>query len=220
MLGQQRIAIVETATGRMQEAHSRLVDALAMATASDSPMVKVHSLTRLYGTLALNRLEAGDRKAATRYIERGFRVQRTVGECVPCDVLMYPAAVPLYMAAGDFQKADEACRRLEEAANGFGSRAWIAQARHLRGKLLGEYQEWERAKSLLREAHATYEELEQPYERAQVAAELADVVLRGPGAAGDEDPETLLKNAGATYETLGARARRDSLNRQLAELFA
>lgn len=218
VLGQQRTAIVETATGRLREAHERLVEALEMAGKSDSPMVKVHSMTRLYGALALNRLEADDLQAADRYLRRGFRVQRAVGECVPCDVLMYPAAVPLYIATGDLEKADRACTQLEDAANSFGSRAWIAQARYLRGVLLGEFQEWERSKWLLREALAIYKDLEQPYEWAQVAQALGEVILRGEAVPGDEDPEAILRDALSTYEKLGATIRAGALSQLLEEL--
>ena len=218
VLGQQRTAIVETATGRHREAHDRLTEALEMATKSDSPMVKIHSMTRLYGALALNRIDAGDLQAASRYLQRGFRVQRAVGECVPCDVLMYPAAVPLYIALGDLEKADSACTHLEDAANSFGSRAWIAQARFLRGVLLGEFQEWERAKSFLREALSIYKELEQPYETAQVAQALGEVILRGGSTTGDEDPERLITEAISEYRNLGATVRADSLSQLLEQL--
>ena len=218
VLGQQRIAIVETATGRMSQAHERLTEALEIANKSDSPMVQVHSMTRLYGALAQNRLDVGDVQAANRYLERGFRVQRAVGKCVPCDVLMYPAAVPLYIAIGDLEKADWACAQLEDAANGFVSRAWIAQARYLRGVMLGESQEWERSKSILREALSIYRDLEQPYESAQVAQALGEVILRGGSISGDEDAESLLKEAYETYSTLGSHIRRDAVGQLLKEL--
>ncbi len=218
VLGQQRKAIIETATGRLSDAHERLSEVLKIATASDVPMVKVHSMTRLYGALAQNRLDAGDIRAAQRYISRGFRIQNAVGRCVPCDVLMYPAAVPLYVSIGDLEKADWACSQLEEAANGFGSRAWIAQARYLRGMLLGEFQEWDRSKTVLREALAIYEELDQPYETAQAKQTLGEVILRAGRAKSDPDPEQLLREALDLYEQLGAIPRKESLEELLGQM--
>lgn len=181
-------------------------------------MVKVHSVTRLYGALAQNRFDAGDTSAADRYLQNGFRIQRAVGECVPCDVLLYPAAVPLYITQGKLEEADHACTQLENTANAFGSRAWIATARHMRGILLGESQEWERSKALLRDAITIYRELEQPYEIAQVAQALGEVILRGTGSRDDEDPQALLKEAHAIYARLGSTVRRDQLGQLLQDV--
>lgn len=220
VLGLQRSGAIETARGNFDEGHHLLSEALAIAQASTSPMVQVHSMTRLLGGLTSNRLEADDLQSATEYLAKGLEIQRQVGQCVPCDVLLYPAAVPLYIALGDLEQADWACSQLEDAANRFGSRAWVAQARYLRGLLAGEFQEWDRSKSLLREALSIYEELGQPYELAQSQQVLGEVLLRGGTVSGDEEPDALLETARKTYKQIGAKSRYEAITQLLSEIVA
>lgn len=92
VLGEQRLGLLETALGRYDDAHQRLRLALQVALASGNPMVLEHSPTRLFTTLAHNRLEAGDVDAAATYLKQGLAAQAEVvaqgfGECVTCDVL-------------------------------------------------------------------------------------------------------------------------------------
>lgn len=218
VLGLQRAAAIETARGNFEEGNQLLTQALETAQVSTSPMVEVHSMTRLLGGLTGNRLEAGDLKSATGYLAKGLEIQSKVGKCVPCDVLLYPAAVPLYIALGDLEQADWACTQLEESANRFGSRAWIAQARYLRGLLAGEFQEWERSKTLLREAMRIYEELKQPFELANTQQALGEVLLRGGTKSGDEEPGALLEAAQKTYRQIGAMNRHDAVSQLLSEI--
>lgn len=218
VLGLQRMAAIETMRGEFETSHKLLSDALSTAQVSQNPMVQVHSMTRIFGGLTSDRLEAGDLQGATEYLAKGLEVQGAVGKCVPCDVLLYPAAVPLYIALGDLEQADWACSQLEDSANRFGSRAWIAQARYLRGLLAGEFQEWKRAKTLLRGAMSIYEELKQPFDLSNTQRALGEVLLRGGTVDGDEDPVALLEAAQRGYESLGALNRRDEVARLLSEM--
>lgn len=218
VLGLQRAATLETARGNFEQGSQLLNEGLALAQVSPSPMVQVHSMTRLFSGLTSNRLEAGDLKSATKYLAEGFEIQTQVGKCVPCDVLLYPAAVPLYIVLGDLEQADWACTQLEEAANQFGSRAWIAQARYLRGLLTGEFQEWTRARSLLREAMSIYEQLEQPFELAMTQQALGEVLLRGGVITEDEEPSSLLESAQKIYRQLGAKNRAEAIAQLLSEI--
>ena len=100
-------------------------------------LVRLHSLTRILGTLAHNPLEAGELAQPVAYVARGWEAQKISGECIPCDVSLYLAAVPVYLALNDREAAGWATRRAEETAANFGSHAWSATAVYIRGLLHG-----------------------------------------------------------------------------------
>jgi tetratricopeptide (TPR) repeat protein len=169
-------------------------------------MVKAHSLGRVYSSLALSRYEAGDLTEATRYLGRGFATQRVVGECAGCDVTLYPSAVPIYIALGDLDMAEEICGKAEAAAGAFRSRAWFGTSRYLNGLLASARNEWERAYAQLSEAVAIFDELQQPYELARAQQELAIAKIR----LNDDSvpsPSELLTLAIDSYTALGAPYR-------------
>ena len=216
VLGCQRLAVLETGLGQYDTAHQRLLDTRELARSSDSLFVQIHSMTRIYGSLAQNRLEADDLAMAASYLAEGFTARQEFGECVTCDVLLYPSAVPIYIALGDFDQADWACRRIEETASGFGSRIWVAYARYLRGMLAAETQENEQAFRLLPESLTTFEELEQSYDIARSMEYLADVITRKGSTSIESDPEELLKQAKAIYARLGSTPNEDRVTSKLA----
>lgn len=203
VLGEQRLAQIESAVGLFEVADRRLQDALAAARASDSNMVRAHSLGRLYATLALNSYEWGELAAATRYMRRGMAVQREVGECAGCDVLLYPAAVPISIARGALDEADEACRRAERIASAFRSRSWVATARYLAGMLAGAHGDWRSAAALSEEAVEMFDELGHPYDLARALEQLAQVHAHLHGKA----PEELVARTAALYRDVGASFR-------------
>jgi tetratricopeptide (TPR) repeat protein len=169
-------------------------------------MVRAHSLGRLYATLALNRYEAGDLAAATRYLARGVATQQVVGECAGCDALLYPVAVPVYIAHGDLALAEQACRKAEEVASAFRSRSWVATARYLLGLLASAQGDDASAVLHLEQAAAIFEELGQPYETARTLEVLAVALKRHPAGNADRARAVLAKAAGQ-YTALGAEAQ-------------
>ncbi|HWO72736.1 MAG TPA: hypothetical protein VNN21_04190 [Dehalococcoidia bacterium] len=205
VLGAQRLAQIETAVGLYEPAYRRLAAALEKARASDSPMVKAHSLGRIYASLSLNRYEAGVLTEATRYLARGFATQRVVGECAGCDVLLYPAAVPIYIAHGDLELAEESCRKAEETAGAFASRSWLATARYLVGLLALARGLSQAAADHFEEAASLFEAVGQPYEQARCLEGLAQA--RGRATDRTEAARELVERAAAIYLSLGAPVR-------------
>jgi tetratricopeptide (TPR) repeat protein len=206
VLGEQRLAQIETAVGLFEQARSRLDRALTLARASSSPIVRAHSLGRVYSSFALSRYEAGDLEEAARFLARGFATQQVVGKCAGCDVLLYPAAIPIYLALGDLDLAAEAGRKAEETAGAFRSRSWIATSRYLNGLLAAAQEVWSAAELDFEEATTTFEHLGQPYEMARALEGLALARSRSRGSA-QPSPHELLERASDTYRALGAPYR-------------
>jgi tetratricopeptide (TPR) repeat protein len=204
VLGSQRLGLLETGQGRYEQAHVRLVEALAQAHESHSPMVRGHGIGRVLATLAYNRLEAGDLARAADYLAQGFAMQRKAGDCPSCDVLLYPAAVPIFLALGDLEQAEAACSKAEETALSFSSRAWAATARYLRGVLSAAAGEHVGAVAALRAALGMFEALQQTYEVARTLTALAEVAEACRTVAEDLNPVTLRQRAAELYDQLGA----------------
>ena len=217
ILGNQRLALLETRLGRFDAAHERLLAALELAKDSENNLIRVHSLTRLLGSLADNRYKAGDLAGATEYLAQGFAGQREIGECVPCDVLLYPTAVPIYIALDDLRLAEWACEKAEEAASGFGSRAWEAAARYSRGILATAQDDWTAAERFLREALELFESLQTPFDIARTLEALAAIPeearLGGAFAYG----RALQERAVELYANLGAAPAEERVREALAE---
>jgi tetratricopeptide (TPR) repeat protein len=202
----QRLGLLETSRGDLEDARERLSAALATARASDSPMVRCHSTGRILATLAFNRLEAGELASAAEYVAQGFGTQQEVGECPSCDVLLYPAAVPVSIALGDLRQAEWACGRAEDTASAFGSRAWSATARFLRGQLAAAQGDHERAVASFEAALATFQALAQPYDIARTLEALARLGVDAPGTAaagGRAKPERSVAEGAGKDRSLG-----------------
>lgn len=185
LLGEHRLAVLETATGRIEPAERRLRAALDLALGSHNLMVLEHSPTRLLAALAANRLAAGDTDGAAEALDRGLEASAAVaagfGECVTCDVLLFPVAVAVRLARGEMDEAERACRRVEDSTAWFHGRAWIATAYEVRGLLAHARGDRDVAADLLGRARAAFAVLGQPYDEARCTAALATVVSRTAG---------------------------------------
>ncbi len=203
VLGNQRLALLETAMGRYEQAHRRICDTLPVARSSTDPMVRGHSPGRLLATAIRNRFEAGDLAAATEYLAQSFAEQAMTGECATCDVMLYPAAVPVYIALGDLQQAEQASQKAQETALLFRSQSWSAAANLCRGLLATARQEWQSATENFAAALHMFEALEQPYEVARTLDALADVAdaMGSPAAEAD----ALRERADDLHAHLGSR---------------
>ncbi|MCX6020666.1 MAG: hypothetical protein NTZ05_02845 [Chloroflexi bacterium] len=204
VLGLQDLALLDMGAGQYDAARDRLHEALAMVQASENALVRMHSRTRLYGTLARNRLDVGDLPGAVDAVAQGFAAQQEAGECASCDVLLYPAAVPTYLALGDLDQAEYAARKAEEVAAAFRSRTWIATARYLSGLVASARSEWQQAAGAFADALAIFESLEQPYDVARTLETMATLSLQADGTLLRLDPHALRTRAAAIYEQLGA----------------
>ena len=209
VLSAQRLALLESRLGRHDEAHSRLLAARELAAGSDDMLVKVHTGTRVLGTLAHNRLEAGRTAEAADYLAQGFAAQQEVGECSSCDVLLYPAAVPIYIELQDLEQAEWAVTKAEEVASTFRSRTWIASAQYLRGLLAKAHGDSLRAQHWLQQAADGFRSLPQPYEAGQAVEALAGITT-------SESRIALLQEAAMYYERLGAKPAAQRVQSHLA----
>jgi tetratricopeptide (TPR) repeat protein len=198
VLGEQRLALSETALGRYQSAYERLRRALAVARASENVMVRWHSVGRILTTLARNRAAAAD------YLGQGFANQQEIGECPGCDVLLYPVAVPISLALGQRDDAERACRLAEVTALHFRSQAWKAAAHHARGLVASACGLWPAAADQLLAARDLFQTLGQPYDLARSLEALAAVARSAGPALPDLDAADLLQQARTIYAQLGA----------------
>jgi ATP/maltotriose-dependent transcriptional regulator MalT len=98
--------------------------------------MRSHCLTRVYASLARNRLAAGDLTGAQAGIEAGIAEVARHGQCTTCSALLLPEAVRVCVAAGQLAEAEAHAARLQQMAAGFGSRLWLAMAAHARGRVL------------------------------------------------------------------------------------
>lgn len=113
--------------------------------AAERALMRAHCLTRIYAVMAGNRLAAGDLPAADQALTLGLAMSQRHGHCATCDALLLPAAVSVRVAQGDFAAAEIFCRRLDETAQEYASRAWVAMAYQSRGELAAAKGELDRA---------------------------------------------------------------------------
>jgi DNA-binding CsgD family transcriptional regulator len=127
---------------------------------------------------------------------------------------LMPAYVEIMLAAGDIEEAWPGCRELEEIAAPFGPGILAAAAARARGALLLAQSDPRAALGPLRLAWQAWQEVDAPYETAQVRV-LMGLACR---ALGDGDGARLeFEAARAAFERLGAApdlASLDALSRK------
>jgi DNA-binding SARP family transcriptional activator len=204
VLGLQRLALLETVAGDIEGGHRRVLEAFAVGRASSSAQVQLHSFSRMNATLALNRFLAGEVGAASDAVTAAGRVQREAGECITCDSLIHPVAVPIHLAAGNLAAAESESQKTEESAASFRGRSRAAVAHHTAGLVLAGQGRWIDAERRLARAVAIFEGAGQPFELGRSLVAIAAVrraagtdagqiglrgeeILRGLGA--DVDPD-------------------------------
>ncbi len=208
--GQQRLALLETAAGRNEAALRRLDTAIERAERSSSAQVRHHSRTRLYATLARNRLQAGAIDAAVEAVRSAQAVRRDVGACLTCDALLHPVSVPVALAGGRPDLARLAAEQATESGAEFQSGAWRAAAAHARGLLAIADQDGPGAVRDLDAASRTFAALGQPYDEARSLEALAVALRRDPAGHGDRYLSRQ-RRASAIYARLGAAPDSDRL---------
>jgi tetratricopeptide (TPR) repeat protein len=128
----QRLGVLQTARGKLAAGLATLHEGLA---AAERALMRAHCLTRVYAAIVRNRLAAADLLAADHALTLGLAMSERHGNCATCDALLLPTAISVHVAKGDFSTAETFCRRLDEAAEKYASRVWIAMARQSRGEL-------------------------------------------------------------------------------------
>ena len=128
----QRLGVLQTARGQLAEGMATLEEGVL---AAERAVMRAHCLTRLYAAMTRNRLAAGDLKSAEQVLALGLAMSERHGHCTTCDALLLPAAVSVRVAEGDFASAETYCRQMDESADQYASRLWMAMARQSRGEL-------------------------------------------------------------------------------------
>lgn len=162
-IARQRLGLVLTAQGKLEEAKAILEEGAAVA---ERAIMRAHCLTRVYATLAHNRLEAGDLEGADQALSLGLAMSERHGNCSTCNALLLPVAASVRIAHGDLDQAEMFSERLETAAQEYGSQMWRAMADQSRAELFAAQGDtessilyYERARQSFSEAGNHYEEM-------------------------------------------------------------
>lgn len=174
-LALQRLGVLLTARGQLDEGMAVLEEGVIVA---ERAIMRAHCLTRLYASMTRNRLMAGEIEAAHHYLELGLSMSERHGHCATCHALLYPAAVSLHIARDALSSAEEFCLQLEDAAQKYGSQAWIAMARQTRGELASAQNDLEAALKCYEEASQAFRASGNEYEAARCLATMAEIRRR------------------------------------------
>jgi predicted negative regulator of RcsB-dependent stress response len=155
-IARQRLGLVLTAKGLLEEAKTVLQEGAAVA---ERAIMRAHCLTRVYATLTHNRLVAGDMEGAGQALELGLAMSERHGNCSTCDALLLPVAVSLRIAQNDLDQAESFLKRLDAAANEYRSQMWRAMALQSRAELSA-------ARGNLEEAIHSYQNAQQDFLQA------------------------------------------------------
>jgi len=163
-IARQRLGLVLTAQGRLEEAREMLQEGAAVA---ERAIMRAHCLTRVYATLAHNRLVADDLEAADQALGLGLSMSERHGNCSTCDALLLPVAVSVRVAQNDLEHAEMFSQRLDVASKEYGSQMWKAMADQSRAELLSAQGKIEEAISCYKDAQQGFLEAGNQYEAAR-----------------------------------------------------
>jgi tetratricopeptide (TPR) repeat protein len=173
----QRLGVLQTAQGQLAEGLVTLEEGVL---AAERALMRAHCLTRLYAAMARNRLAAGDVEAAGQVLDLGLTMSERHGHCTTCDALLLPAAASVKVAKGDFLAAERFCQLLDEAAEQYASRLWLAMARQSRGELAAAQDRLDAALEYYTEAQAGFAASGNDYEAARCLSVIAKLhIARG-----------------------------------------
>ncbi len=171
-LALQRLGTLLTARGNLDEAMTVFEEGTIVA---ERATMRAHCLTRLFASMTHNRIMAGEMDAADHYLALGLAMSERHGHCATCHALLYPAAVSLHIARSAFTSAEEFCRQLEEAAQKYGSQAWMAMARQARGELAYAQNDLDTALKSYEEASEAFKSGGDEYEAARSLTAMAEI---------------------------------------------
>ena len=171
-LALQRLGTLMTARGRLDEAMALLEEGVIVAGRAS---MRAHCLTRLYASMSRNRLMAGEIEAADHYLMLGLAMSERHGHCATCHALLYPVAVSVQIAQGNFSRAEDSCQRLEKAAQEYQSQAWLAMARQARGELAAAQGNFESAMICYEEAIQSFQATGNLYDAAHCLIAMAEI---------------------------------------------
>lgn len=168
----QRLGILQTAQGRLDEALSTLEDGVV---AAKQALLRAHLQGRLQAAIAHNRLLAGDLEAADHALSLGLALTESHGNCPLCESLLLPVAVSIRIAQSNLDAAEAYCRQLDEATARYASHAWVALAAQARGELAVAQGDVEAAAAHYTAAQTGFHEAKNEVAAAQCAEALAQL---------------------------------------------
>lgn len=198
-LSLQRRGVLLTAQGELDHAMSIFDEGVF---AAERATMRSHCLTRLYASMARNRLAADDLSAAADYMRHGEVTAERHGHCVTCNALLLPEAVRVRIAMGDLIAARAAAGELESIARDFASAAWRAMARQASGRLAAAQHDPAAAMAAFEEAADAYRACNAPYDAARSLRLLAQA--REAGASPGEGADAVRAEADAIFRAIGA----------------
>jgi len=197
----QRLGVLLTARGRLDEAREFLEEGIVVA---ERAAMRSHCLTRLHASMLRNRIASGVMADIRMSLAEGLEAAQRHGDCVTCNALLLPEVVRASLAVEDVEAAERHAADLERTAGEFDSRAWTAMAQLARGRVLLAQHRYDDGLEALTTAGTTFAEIDQAYEAARAACLQAEC-LRGRAGPGDEAQANVLKaGADAQFEALGA----------------
>ncbi|GAB4579521.1 MAG: hypothetical protein Fur0022_22590 [Anaerolineales bacterium] len=172
----QRLGVVLTTRGQLEEGKAVLEEGAAVA---ERAIMRAHCLTRIYATLARNRLAAGDVQAADSALALGLTMSERHGHCSTCNALLLPAAVSVRLAQNDIEGAAAFSSQLDAAAEEYASHMWRGMARQSRGELFAANGKFQKAEAFYREAHQDFLEAGNQYEAARCLEAISELERDG-----------------------------------------
>jgi predicted negative regulator of RcsB-dependent stress response len=196
----QRLSVLQTARGQLEDAMTTLEEGLV---ADERALLRSHSLTRLYTSLTRNRLAAGDLPAAEHALSQGLAKSERHGHCSTCDSLLLPAAVSVRVAQNNLAAASGFCHQLDEAAARYGSHTWVAMGHQARGELAAACGDLEEALISYTQAVDDYQHSDYAYQAARCLAADAELLNRRHNPGDAEHAHTVQSEAQRLFQELG-----------------
>jgi tetratricopeptide (TPR) repeat protein len=197
----QRLGVLQTARGRLETGWETLEEG---AVAAERAVMRAHCLTRIYAAMARNRLQAGDVEAANSVLASGLTMSERHGHCATCEALLLPAAVSVHLAQQDLAAAETFCRQLEQAAEEYASRTWLAMAQQARGEVAAAGGDLAAALACYRDACQKFNAANYTYEAARCLVSMAELYRRRSNESDKAKAETARSEARQIFRQLGA----------------
>jgi tetratricopeptide (TPR) repeat protein len=196
-LSLQRLGVLLTAKGEVDEALSALTDGLVVA---ERAAMRSHCLTRLHASIIRNRLAARDAEGIRSSLDDGLEAIRRHGKCVTCNALLLPEVIRALIELGDLERATESLEKLQGIAERFDSHVWTAMACQAKGRVCMAKGCHEDAAKCFERAAQDFQAVEQPYE----AARSMFLQAKATRLANGESADDLEKRAKEMFAKLGA----------------
>lgn len=211
----QRLGVVRTATGEWEQALSDLHRALAIARGY---ILQGHSMMRVYATLARNRLEARDYRAALDFAKQGLAIEEQQGRCLICGVLLYPATAMAYGMNGDIKEGRRFASLACDFALEYGSKFFLGLASQATGMIEGMAGRWDEALQALNRAEEAFSAIPQSYEVARTRFFRAYLLLERRAEQDLALAREELQRAEPVFVELGAAASASQAHTLLLQL--